>query len=70
MVKYESGKQINQGYYKSFQPNPINRVWYLNDMEVIQLLSRADRHLGRLDMYSEYVNIELFIRMHIAKEAT
>lgn len=70
MDKYESGKQINQGFYKSFQPNPINRVWHLDDMEVIQLLSRADRHLGRLDMYSEYVNIELFIRMHIAKEAT
>lgn len=70
MDKYESGKQINQGYYKSFQPNLINRAWHLDDMEVIQLLSRADRHLGRLDMYSEYVNIELFIRMHIAKEAT
>lgn len=28
-------------------------------------------HLGRLDMHSEYVpNIELFIEMHIAKEAT
>ena len=39
-------------------------------MEVIQLLSKADRQLGRLDMYSEYVNIDLFIRMHIAKEAT
>lgn len=70
MDNYESGKQINQGYYKSFQPNLINRKWHLDDMEVIQLLSKADRHLGRLDMYSEYVNIELFIRMHIAKEAT
>lgn len=39
-------------------------------MSLIQLLSQADRHLGRLDMYSEYVNIDLFIRMHIAKEAT
>jgi len=70
MNKYNSGKQINQGYYKSFQPNLINREWHLDNMEVIQLLSRADRHVGRLDMYSEYVNIELFIRMHIAKEAT
>lgn len=70
MNKFESGKYLNQGYYKSFQPNPVNRSWHLNDMEVIQLLSKADRHLGRLDMYSEYVNIELFIRMHIAKEAT
>ncbi len=39
-------------------------------MEVIQLLSKADRHLGRLDMYSAYVNIDLYISMHIAKEAT
>ncbi len=70
MEKFTSGKYINQGYYKSFQPNTIHRDWILNDMEVIQLLSKADRHLGRLDMYSEYVNIDLFIRMHIAKEAT
>lgn len=70
MESFISGKHINQGYYKSFQPNPINKNWVLNNMEVIQLLSKADRHLGRLDMYSEYVNIDLFIRMHIAKEAT
>lgn len=70
MESFVAGKYINQGYYKSFQPNPINKDWLLNDMEVIRLLSKADRHLGRLDMYSEYVNIDLFIRMHIAKEAT
>lgn len=70
MKNYKAGKFISQGYYRSFQPGLINRSWQLDDMEVIQLLSRADRHLGRLDMYSEYVNIELFIRMHIAKEAT
>lgn len=39
-------------------------------MDVFALLSKADRHIGRLDMYSEYVNIDLFISMHIAKEAT
>ncbi|WEK17652.1 MAG: Fic family protein [Candidatus Pedobacter colombiensis] len=40
-------------------------------MDVINLLSQADRQLGRLDMYSEYIpNIDLFISMHIAKEAT
>ena len=70
MNLFQSGKNINQGLYKSFEPSPINRKWQLDDMEVIQLLSKADRQLGRLDMYSEYVNIELFIRMHIAKEAT
>ena len=70
MESFVSGKYVNQGYYKSFQPNAINKEWILNNMNVIQLLSKADRQLGRLDMYSEYVNIDLFIRMHIAKEAT
>lgn len=70
MKNFVSGTQINQGYYKSFQPNPIHKQWQIEDMEVLALLSKADRQLGRLDMYSEYVNIELFISMHIAKEAT
>ena len=70
MEKFVAGKYINQGYYKSFQPNPIHRDWGISSMEVISLLSKADRQLGRLDMYSEYVNIDLCIRMHIAKEAT
>ena len=70
MQNFQAGTYINQGYYKSFEPNPINKEWQIDNMQVIQLLSRADRQLGRLDMYSEYVNIELFIRMHITKEAT
>ncbi|MDO5664021.1 MAG: Fic family protein [Bacteroidia bacterium] len=70
MQQFKSGQIVNQGYYKSFVPAYINRDWEINDMQVLQLLSRADRHLGRLDMYSNYVNIELFIQMHIAKEAT
>jgi len=70
MESFMSGQKISQNYYKSFQPSHIDRNWVLNDMEVIQLLSQADRQIGRLDMYSEYVNIDLFIRMHIAKEAT
>jgi len=70
MKNFVSGTQISQGYYKSFQPNPVHKQWQIEDMEVLALLSKADRQLGRLDMYSEYVNIELFISMHIAKEAT
>jgi Fic family protein len=71
MKSYKSGLYINQGYYRSFQPDFINREWQLDNMEVINLLGQADRQLGRLDMYSEYIpNIELFISMHIAKEAT
>src|SRR5690554_1440994 len=70
MERFFSGHYINQGYYKSFQPELIHRNWEINDMSVVHLLSKADRHLGRLDMYSEYVNLDLFIQMHIAKEAT
>ncbi len=69
MQDFKAGKYINQGYYKSFQPELINRNWLLNDMEIISLLSKADIELGRLDMYSKYVNIDMFIQMHITKEA-
>ncbi len=70
MNSFESGNKINQGYYKSFEPNLINKDWQITDMQIFALLSKADRHLGRLDMYSEYVNLDLYVSMHIAKEAT
>jgi len=71
MKQFKSGQYISQGYYKSFQPNLINRQWNVDNMEVLQLLSQADRELGRLDMYSNYIpNIDLFISMHVLKEAT
>lgn len=70
MKSFISGKKINQGYYKSFQPNFINKDWKIDDMEVLSLLSKAGLQLGRLDTFSQYVNIELYISMHIVKEAT
>lgn len=71
MKDFNSGKFISQGYYKSFQPSFINRKWNIDNMEIINLLSQAERELGRLDMYSNYIpNIELFISMHVLKEAT
>lgn len=71
MKDYQSGTYISQGTYKSFQPNYINKAWQLDNMELLKMLGQADRELGRLDMYSEYIpNLELFIRMHVTKEAT
>lgn len=71
MINFKSGQYINQGFYKSFQPSFINKEWLLNDMELLSLLSSADRQLGRLDMYSEYIpDIDLFISMNVLKEAT
>jgi Fic family protein len=71
MNNFFAGRYISQGSYKSFQPEQINRTWTIEDMELLTLLSKADRQLGRLDMYSEYIpNIDLFISMHVLKEAT
>lgn len=71
MKNFKAGLYMNQGTFKSFIPQEINRDWLLDDMEIIELLSQADRQLGRLDMYSEHTpNIDLFISMHVLKEAT
>ena len=71
MRNFKSGKNISQGYYSSFQPELINRVWELNNRKISHLLSQADRQLGRLDMFSEYLpNVDLYISMHVIKEAT
>ena len=71
MKNFKAGIYINQGYYKSYQPELINKQLLIDNMEVLQLLSKADRELGRLDMYSNYIpNVDLFISMHVAKEAT
>ena len=71
MKDFIAGRYINQGTYKSFQPELINRAWTFDNMELLALLGQANRQIGKLDMYSEYVpNIDLFIRMHVLKEAT
>ncbi|GAC1303242.1 MAG: Fic family protein [Mucilaginibacter sp.] len=71
MKTFQAGSYIDQGHYKSFQPNFINKKWKLDDMEIIHLLGQADRQLGRLDMFSKYTpNLDMFIQMHVTKEAT
>lgn len=71
MRDFKAGKYINQGTYRSFQPDKICKEWFIDNMELLSLLGQADRQLGKLDMYSEYIpNIDLFISMHVLKEAT
>ncbi len=71
MKKYVSGKRITQGTYSCFVPELINRDWTLDDVEIVNLLGQAERAIGKLDMFSDYIpNINLFIRMHVVKEAT
>jgi len=71
MKSFQSGRYEQQAHYKSFKPSPIHRAWTVEDMALLKLLGEADRELGKLDMYSGYVpNIDLFIQMHVLKEAT
>ncbi len=71
MDTYSAGNLIKRAGFRSFEPSEIDRPWKIDSPIVQEALSRADRHLGRLDMFSEYVpDLDLFIRMHVAKEAT
>ena len=40
MKNFKSGRFVQQAHYKSFQPNPINRAWVLDDMALLQLLGQ------------------------------
>ena len=68
---YKAGEYKRQYEYKSFSHKLINHPWLLADSEVQALLSEADRTLGELNAFSQLIpNVDSFIRMHIAKEAT
>lgn len=68
---YKAGS-YKQGYgYNYFLPSKINHSWIFSDPQVQVLLSKADRALGKLDAFSEYLpDVDYFIRMHLSKEAT
>ena len=38
MKNFISGNYVNQGYYKSFQPNLVNQAWQIDDMKIIDML--------------------------------
>jgi len=68
---FKSGTYEQQYQYKSFLPELINHEWEISDPQIQQLLSDADRKLGELNAFSQLIpNVDFFIRMHIAKEAT
>lgn len=71
MKEFDPGKWERRTEYRSFEPSKINRAWRIDNPVILEALSRADRQIGRLDMFSEYVpNLDLFVRMHVTKEAT
>ena len=68
---FKSGSYIPQYQYKSFLPEKINKEWIVSDPLVNKLLEEANLKLGELNAFSVIVpDVNLFIRMHIVKEAT
>ena len=67
---YKSG-HIEQGVgYKYFVPSHINDEWTWQDTSINTLLEKASLRLGELNSFSRLVpNIDLFIQLHVTKEA-
>ena len=68
--KFKAG-HYEPGYgYKYFVPNLINDTWIWNDPSLNHLIEKAAIKLGELNSFSRLVpNIDLFIQLHVAKEA-
>lgn len=70
LEEFISGTYTEEYQYKAFLPNPINEKWFWQDSEINMLLEEANRKLGEINAFSILIpNIDLFIKMHITKEA-
>jgi Fic family protein len=69
---FKAGNLIKQlTGYKSFVPETINQTLTWSDPSINTLLEKASLQLGALNSFSRFVpDIDLFIRMHVVKEAT
>lgn len=67
---FTSGEWLEQYRYKSFSPVTVNREWHWRDPKINTLLEKASRALAELDAFTLIVpDVDLFIHMHITKEA-
>ena len=69
--KFQAGRYEQRLEYKAFLPECVCHEWVVSDAELTDLLGRADRALGELNAFAQLIpDIDFFIRMHVAKEAT
>jgi Fic family protein len=67
---FKAGTYLQQYQYKSFLPEKINHSWIWDDPKINVLLEKATQSLGELNAFSLIVpDIDLFIQMHLVKEA-
>ncbi len=71
LENYKSGNLIKStAGYKYFLPTKINEEWIWQDQQIGKLLEKSAIKLGELNSFSILVpNIDLFIQLHINKEA-
>ncbi len=71
LEEFRAGIHRNQYQYKDFLPAPINHEWSWDDPRINVLLEQATKALGELNAFTLIVpDVDLFIRMHIIKEAS
>src|SRR5690349_6352910 len=68
---FRAGKYLSADDYKFFLPEKVNHPWEISAPEVHTLLEKATAKLSALNAHSAVLpDADLFIRMHVAKEAT
>ena len=68
---FKAGRWMQQYEYKSFSPAPINHEWTWDDPRIHTLLEQATQAIGELNAFSLIVpDVDLFIQMHVLKEAS
>lgn len=70
LSQFKSGVYRQEYQYKSFLPETINHTFVWDDPQINMMLENATRALGELNAFTMIVpNVDIFIQMHIAKEA-